>query len=62
MCFIVVVALSGRRCTSNEYTCSNGQCINRDRVCDGLSDCQDGGDERGCIQGIAWSQYIQRQQ
>ncbi|XP_011302822.1 uncharacterized protein [Fopius arisanus] len=35
--------------SSNEYTCSNGQCILKSRFCDGLRDCTDGTDEpRGC--------------
>ncbi len=37
--------------SSNQLTCSNGTCIDRDRRCDRIKDCSDGGDERGCEEG-----------
>ncbi|XP_063241894.1 basement membrane-specific heparan sulfate proteoglycan core protein isoform X7 [Bacillus rossius redtenbacheri] len=35
-------------CGYNEATCSNGQCISRQLVCDGREDCSDGSDEMRC--------------
>ncbi len=32
-------------CASVNFTCRNGQCITRRKVCDGQSDCSDGSDE-----------------
>ncbi|KAL3314572.1 hypothetical protein Ciccas_006805, partial [Cichlidogyrus casuarinus] len=35
-------------CANDEYTCSNGDCISRTRVCDSNRDCPDGSDETNC--------------
>jgi hypothetical protein len=35
-------------CGPTQATCSNGQCITRDRVCDGNYDCNDRSDELNC--------------
>nr|QBP17600.1 heparan sulfate proteoglycan [Recilia dorsalis] len=35
-------------CGFNEATCSNGDCIPKNRVCDGRYDCTDGSDEMRC--------------
>nr|CAD7195790.1 unnamed protein product [Timema douglasi] len=35
-------------CALNEATCSNGECIDKNRVCDGQYDCTDGSDEMRC--------------
>uniref|UniRef100_A0AAR5PFS0 Basement membrane-specific heparan sulfate proteoglycan core protein n=1 Tax=Dendroctonus ponderosae TaxID=77166 RepID=A0AAR5PFS0_DENPD len=37
-------------CYINESTCSNGDCIPRNKVCDGHFDCSDGSDEIRCRQ------------
>lgn len=39
--------LSGDRCNSDEFSC-NGICIEKDRICDGISDCADHSDEQNC--------------
>ena len=36
------------KCFKEEYACKNGGCINKDFVCDGVNDCEDGDDEKGC--------------
>lgn len=46
-----VLALSVRDCEDDEYTCSDGECIRRDRRCDGLTDCQNKEDEYRCTPG-----------
>lgn len=39
-------------CLMNEFTCaSDGNCIKVARICDGINDCQDGSDEKGCPAG-----------
>ena len=38
------------RCRQDEATCTNGQCIPRDYLCDGEQDCSDGSDETSCGQ------------
>ncbi|XP_042860326.1 basement membrane-specific heparan sulfate proteoglycan core protein-like isoform X47 [Penaeus japonicus] len=35
-------------CTSNEFTCSSGECVSTGVVCDGIVDCNDGSDEISC--------------
>lgn len=35
-------------CRGNQFTCSNGYCIDQNWVCDGADDCEDKGDEDGC--------------
>jgi hypothetical protein len=35
-------------CDSDEFTCTNGQCVAAYDVCDGRDDCYDGSDESGC--------------
>ncbi|XP_044302407.1 very low-density lipoprotein receptor isoform X1 [Varanus komodoensis] len=35
-------------CSTEDFTCANGQCISKDFVCNGQEDCSDGSDEVGC--------------
>lgn len=35
-------------CSSNEFICRNGQCIDNNKYCDGVQDCHDGSDEHNC--------------
>ena len=35
-------------CGDNQFTCSDGECILSDHVCDGIPDCNDGYDEVNC--------------
>ncbi|XP_073795137.1 basement membrane-specific heparan sulfate proteoglycan core protein isoform X12 [Danio rerio] len=35
-------------CRADQATCQNGQCISREYLCDGESDCTDGSDESRC--------------
>uniref|UniRef100_A0A671Q6S8 Low-density lipoprotein receptor-related protein 2-like n=1 Tax=Sinocyclocheilus anshuiensis TaxID=1608454 RepID=A0A671Q6S8_9TELE len=44
---LVYVMFSGQ-CTSGQFQCSNGQCINQDWRCDGTKDCTDDSDEQNC--------------
>lgn len=36
------------RCTDDQFTCKNLQCINLDQRCDGTRHCNDGSDELNC--------------
>uniref|UniRef100_A0A8U8BUY5 Low-density lipoprotein receptor-related protein 2 n=1 Tax=Geospiza parvula TaxID=87175 RepID=A0A8U8BUY5_GEOPR len=38
----------GRTCSSQQFTCSDGQCVPGAYRCDRVQDCSDGTDERGC--------------
>ena len=36
-------------CSRNEYRCKEGRCISKRFLCDGWQDCQDGADEKNCV-------------
>ncbi|XP_008583107.1 PREDICTED: SCO-spondin, partial [Galeopterus variegatus] len=37
------------RCQGAGHRCSNGECVPRGGLCDGVADCKDGSDEEGCV-------------
>ena len=37
-----------QECSSDEFTCDNGNCIDQEWKCDGENDCMDGTDEKDC--------------
>ncbi|NWX07388.1 MALR1 protein, partial [Caloenas nicobarica] len=41
--------ISGRPCTSEEFTCANKHCIPKDNLCDFVNDCADNSDESPTI-------------
>jgi hypothetical protein len=36
---------TNRPCTSSEFTCNRGSCVDKDRLCDLVDDCGDNSDE-----------------
>lgn len=53
-CIVILVlyflASTSTTCSSTEFECNDGECIDRRRLCDNYKDCQDGSDEdqRNC--------------
>lgn len=41
-------------CGSNEFTCDDGYCVQRDYVCDNQADCPDGSDEKDCRKSLSY--------
>ncbi|RXG58471.1 Basement membrane-specific heparan sulfate proteoglycan core protein [Armadillidium vulgare] len=37
-----------QECPETKHKCSNGRCIPTMWICDGVEDCEDGGDENNC--------------
>ena len=43
-----VCCSADRKCSSSQWKCQSGECIDKNFVCDELDDCGDGSDERNC--------------
>lgn len=41
---------SDKGCSRNEFMCDSGLCISKPHLCDGISDCPNGDDEKYCPQ------------
>ena len=41
----------GDKCTGNNFKCADDQCIPLNKICDGVSDCDDGSDEAHICKG-----------
>ncbi|KAG7156955.1 Basement membrane-specific heparan sulfate proteoglycan core protein-like 4, partial [Homarus americanus] len=46
--YVVVTPSPTPACGIKEATCMNGQCVDKDKVCDGVFDCSDASDEMRC--------------
>jgi hypothetical protein len=49
-----------RTCTSTEFACKSGECINEDKECDGIVDCTDASDETNACHRIKCPNYLFR--
>lgn len=49
-------------CTTNQFKCTNGKCINASLACDHNDDCGDASDEIGCGKCIINEFYKQTRQ
>ena len=45
-------------CSSGEFRCNNGRCLDARRKCNGYDDCGDGSDEYNCGMFIELSEII----
>lgn len=37
-----------KECATHEFACDSGLCISKPRICDGITDCPNGEDEKYC--------------
>ncbi|TRY83385.1 hypothetical protein DNTS_016655 [Danionella cerebrum] len=42
------ISFAERSCSTAQFSCSSGECLHLDWVCDGWRDCSDGADEQNC--------------
>ena len=49
---LIKKSLENSTCPSEYFRCESGECINKSRFCDLVSDCHDGDDERNCGKSI----------
>ena len=45
-------------CKSGQYQCGDGNCVNKNQICDGKYDCVDWADERDCSKFWYYSIYL----
>ena len=48
-------------CSEEEFACSDGNCVDMDKRCDGAAHCEDKSDEEGCnmiSQDIGYNKYL----
>lgn len=46
--FFAVLLVIGSSCPEGEFTCTSGECLSAQLVCDFKKDCKDGSDEEFC--------------
>ena len=44
-------------CKPGQYQCGDGNCVNKNQICDGKYDCVDWADERDCSKFWYWYSY-----
>ena len=53
--------LSFSKCSDDQFTCADGQCVDMKHRCDGRTHCDDGSDEYGCkliVPNIGYKKYL----
>ncbi|KAK3892732.1 hypothetical protein Pcinc_003422 [Petrolisthes cinctipes] len=53
------IPLSLSRCSYREFPCSDGSCIDLDKLCNRVTDCHDRSDEVGCATALLPSDYLE---